>query len=34
MWDLGCVAAGVIFFLVAIAYTAGCDRLGAKAAKQ
>jgi hypothetical protein len=30
MWDMGCVLAGVGFFLIAIAYTRGCDRLGKK----
>lgn len=30
MWDLGCLIAGVAFFLIAIAYIAGCDRLAAK----
>ena len=28
MWDIGCIAASVAFFIVAIAYIAGCDRLG------
>jgi hypothetical protein len=30
MWDTGCIAASVVFFLIAIAYTAGCERLGTK----
>jgi hypothetical protein len=30
MWDLGCLIASVAFFLIAIAYIAGCDRLSAK----
>ena len=30
MWDLGCVAASVLFFLIAIGYTTGCERLGMK----
>jgi hypothetical protein len=33
MWDVGCVLAGVLFFLISIAYTNGCDRLGTKEAK-
>ena len=32
MGDLGCIAASIAFFLLAIAYTNGCDRLGSKAA--
>ena len=30
MWDLGCTIASVAFFLIGIAYIAGCDRLAAK----
>jgi hypothetical protein len=30
MWDVGCVIASVAFFLIAIAYTNGCDQLGTK----
>jgi hypothetical protein len=30
MWDLGCAVASVLFFLIAIAYTIGCERLGTK----
>jgi len=30
MWDIGCLGAGVLFFAIAIAYTAGCERLGTK----
>jgi len=30
MWDLGCLIASVAFFLISIAYIAGCDRLAAK----
>jgi hypothetical protein len=30
MWDVGCVAVSVLFFAIAIAYVAGCERLGAK----
>ena len=30
MWDLGCIVAAALFFLAAIAYTSGCDRLGQK----
>jgi hypothetical protein len=33
MWDMGCILASVVFFLIAIAYTAGCDRLGTKESK-
>ena len=33
MWDIGCIAASVAFFLVVIAYTSGCDRLGMKESK-
>jgi K+-transporting ATPase KdpF subunit len=28
MWDLGCVLGSLLFFLLARAYVAGCDRLG------
>ncbi len=28
MWDVLCITAGVGFFLIAIAYTYGCERLG------
>ncbi len=31
MWDLGCFAAPIAFFLIAIAYAMGCERLGKKA---
>jgi hypothetical protein len=30
MWDIGCVGASMLFFVVAIGYAMGCDRLGAK----
>ncbi len=33
MWDIGCIAATAIFFILATAYTAGCDRLGNKEAR-
>lgn len=33
MWDIGCIAASVAFFILAIAYTTGCDRLGTKESK-
>jgi len=33
MWDIGCIAASVAFFIVAIAYIAGCDRLGTRESK-
>jgi hypothetical protein len=33
MWDIGCVAASIAFFAIAIGYAMGCDRLGAKEAK-
>jgi hypothetical protein len=33
MWDTGCIVATIVFFIVAVAYTAGCDRLNAKEGK-
>lgn len=33
MWDILMVAASVTFFILAIAYTTGCDRLGTKGGK-
>ena len=33
MWDMGCIVASVAFFLIAMAYTTGCERLGAKEGK-
>jgi hypothetical protein len=33
MWDIGCIAASVAFFLIAISYTIGCARLGTKESK-
>ena len=33
MWDIGCITASVSFFLLAIAYTTGCNRLGTKESK-
>lgn len=33
MWDIGCIAASVVFFIIAIAYTNGCERLGTKEKK-
>ena len=30
MWDLGCTIASLAFFLISIAYVAGCDSLAAK----
>ena len=33
MWDVGCVAASVLFFAIAIAYVTGCERLGLKEKK-
>jgi hypothetical protein len=30
MWDIGCIVASVLFFIVAIGYAMGCDRLGTK----
>ncbi len=30
MWDMGCIAASVAFFVIAIGYTIGCGRLGTK----
>lgn len=34
MWDIGCIAAGTAFFLIAIAYITGCERLGTKESKR
>jgi hypothetical protein len=34
MWDIGCVAGSVLFFVIAIGYVMGCDRLGAKEAQK
>jgi hypothetical protein len=33
MWDLGMLAIGVFFFVVAIAYVKGCERLSSGGAK-
>jgi hypothetical protein len=33
MWDIGCIVATVAFFLIAIAYATGCERLGTKEGK-
>jgi hypothetical protein len=33
MWDIGCITASVAFFLLAIAYTTSCNRLGTKESK-
>jgi hypothetical protein len=33
MWDMGCIVASVAFFLIAISYTKGCERLSAKEGK-
>lgn len=30
MWDVGCLAATVVFFAIAIGYTMACERLGTK----
>jgi hypothetical protein len=30
MWDLGCIIASAAFFLICIAYIAGCERLALK----
>lgn len=30
MWDLGCIAAVIAFFLISIAYTAGCEQLASQ----
>jgi len=32
MWDLGCIAASVIFFAIAILYIFGCERLDSREA--
>jgi hypothetical protein len=34
MWDLGLLAATAAFFFIALAYTAGCQRLGSSEEKQ
>jgi len=31
MWDIGCVVGSALFFVLAIVYVSGCERLGAKA---
>ncbi len=33
MWDLGCLIASVAFFLISIAYIAGCERLAPREAR-
>ncbi len=33
MADIACIAASVLCFLIAIAYTKGCERLAAKVGK-
>jgi hypothetical protein len=30
MWDLGCTIASVAFFLIGVAYIAGCDLLSTR----
>jgi hypothetical protein len=30
MWDVGCIVASILFFAIAIGYTAGCERLRPK----
>lgn len=30
MWDIGCIFASIGFFAIAVAYTAGCERLDTK----
>ena len=30
MWDLGCILASAAFFIISIAYVAGCNRLATK----
>jgi hypothetical protein len=30
MWDSGCIGASILFFVIAIGYVAGCDRLRVK----
>jgi hypothetical protein len=34
MWDIGCIGASILFFVIAIGYAMGCDRLGTKAAQK
>ena len=33
MWDLGCIVATLTFFLIAISYITGCERLAGKEAR-
>jgi hypothetical protein len=33
MWDIGCITASTVFFLLAIAYAIACNRLGTKESK-
>jgi hypothetical protein len=30
MWDIGCIGASILFFVIAIGYAMGCDRLRSK----
>jgi len=30
MWDFGCIGASILFFVIAIGYAMGCDRLRVK----
>ncbi len=32
MWDISCLTATAVFFLVALGYTNGCERLSGKGA--
>ena len=34
MWDIGCIGASILFFVIAIEYAIGCDRLGTKAVQK
>jgi hypothetical protein len=33
MWDILMLISSIAFFIIAITYTAGCDRLGTKGSK-
>ena len=30
MWDIGCIAASIGFFAIAVAYVTACERLGSE----
>ena len=33
MWDLGCIVASIVFFVIAELYVSGCERLAMKVGK-